>query len=228
MANENPIVGPSVKNTFRLPSDQINNVALAKEVLRTWTQNHSSTTFNFTDKNAFETLVNRFEQSVNKKQQQLALRKTLTNELTSTTKSVSSHLKYLKTYLMEEFGEKDAKSYFAQFGIKQVHSRYILPADRDVMLQSLNALVATLTANPGLATRHFGLAFWTDLRDKLTAQWQSAKQMDTELALLTSSIKQDQPEVKQLISRMKAQLKIDNPTTHTQLWRAWGLQTEKF
>lgn len=221
-------ITPVTKQNFTLPHGQINAAALASRIADAWQTKFSTTTFGFAEMNTFSTAVEKFNNDILTKKDQLAKRKIQTGEMEETLDSIYKALKHLKAYIIETFGDKHGKEHFADFGIIIQDNYYSFPKDRDNLLVCLNATVNAMAATPDIANRTYGLAFWTDKRDKLFTQWRDATRMDNDLATITKSLQTQLPELETLVRRMKNQLKLDNPKDYKQTWREWGLQKEKF
>ena len=216
------------KVNFIIPKGQINLAALSLRIGTGWSANQASSTFTFISRADFEAKATQFDTDVRKKREQLAKRKILTAEMNATMTGIKTSLRHLKAYIVEKYGATDAKSHFADFGIVMSKKSYGFPTDRDALLVSLGQTVSSLNNTPDIAGRTFGLTFWSGLKDKLASQWNEAAITDGSLGVLTAAIHNQTEEMSVLVHRMKNQIKLDNPKTYLQIWRSWGIQSEKF
>lgn len=215
------------KTYLTLPSGQVNLAALNLRIASAWQTNQTTATFGFVTYSDFVTQATQFDTDIRKKREKLAARKILTAEMTDTMNSVFGNLRHLKAYIVEKYGLETAKSHFADFGIVLRRGHYEFPKDRDELLVSLAQTLNALNANPDIAVRTYGLSYWSDLKNKLSAQWNEAAILDGNLATLTAALQTQTASIKKMVTRMKNQIKLDNADNHKQIWRAWGLQQEK-
>lgn len=230
---ENPISGTPAntttgKKSFTLPLGQVNHAALGIQIGKSWETKFSNVSFGFTNVNDFKALAEHFNSELLAKKTLLAQRKILTRTMADNVKKINSGLKYLKGYISEKFGSETAKTHFADFGIVLNRGYLSFPTDHDQLIASLNMTVNALAANPDIASRTYGLSYWKELRDNLQSQWDEAIATDNNLATYTRTLQQDFTQLKAQISRLKTELRLDNPKDYQQVWREWGLHKEKF
>lgn len=216
------------KQVVSLPSSQVNLAALSKIVLLEWQTKFPTFSVTFVSIGDFAQLSNRFSDNVESKRTLLAKRKVLSQALQTLSIEMDKNVKFLKSYLNEEFGANAVKSYYNSFGIITESKRDKLPADKDKRVLSLKSIVAEMTNNTALGSRKFGLAYWTEQLNTLELQWQLAKTIDSDLGTLTDALHTDMPVIKTYLSKIKQQVKLNSGTTYKQVWREWGFQSEKY
>jgi hypothetical protein len=229
MASPTPPAPTATKKSITsLPTDQVNIAATSRLVSEIWTTKYPNFNIVATNLANFTTLATRFGQNVTAKSQLLGKRKVLSQSLVTLNKEMDAKVKYLKSYLKEEFGEEAARSYYASFGLVSEGKSEKLPSDRDRRVMSLKAIVSEIGGNVALSNKKYGLTYWTTQLNELETQWQAAKNMDSDLSAYTDILRTDQAELKVLLLKIKQQLKLNSGNTYKQVWREWGFQTEKY
>lgn len=216
------------RSVISLPASQINLASVGRYVAEQWANKFSTFTTTFLTLTELQSICTRFHQAVSTKSALLGKRKILTKELNVLCSTMDKNSTFLKAYLKEEFGTESAKSYYTSFGLGTENKKSMLPSDRDKRILALQNIVNAMTTHTALGSRKYGLLYWTEQLNTLQAQWQIAKQTDSELSALTESIRTDYPILRAYLTKIKQQIKLNSGSTYKQSWRDWGFQTEKY
>ena len=148
--------------------------------------------------------------------------------LKSANADITKYSKFIKTYLQEEYDD-NAKTYYAGYGIITFGKSHTIPTDNDHRMRSLDTLVAELakTNNP-LQDKKYGLAFWTDLRDRHRLNWTNKKTYDGDRSINSNSLTTAKKEAVSYQTRLRASIKIMYPDNYKSILRDFGFQSEKY
>ena len=149
--------------------------------------------------------------------------------LKTTNAKIAAAQKYLKGYIAEQYDTANAKTYYTAYGIEKKGNAYGIPVDNDQRMRALDAMIATLsqTGNP-FKTKKYGLTFWTALRDAHRTAWTQCKNIDGTRSVLSAAIKANKVLALSYQSRLRQQIKVNEPISYKNIWRDLGFQAEKY
>ncbi|MGV9003365.1 hypothetical protein [Flavobacterium sp.] len=165
---------------------------------------------------------------------ELASRKTIggdrpqiTNALNTLDDQMDEALAYVKGYILEKYKKAASTSYYAAFGIVHKTNKYILPADRNYRLSSLDLMLTGLVSH-GFDAKEYGTAFWEPIRDQYEILLNQATSTDGTVSTKVSSKNTLKDSLRKKMNALINVLMGNYPDTYKAELRTWGFQKEKY
>jgi hypothetical protein len=214
------------------PSDYVNLAELGRSVAQGWQNNYPDYTTKFTTYSELSTLANLLRSKAELNTQQDTFKKGNTAELKLVNKDIEEAIKMLRRYLKAESPDNSQlNTQYAMYGL-EANSKgiYSLIQDNDRRYQRMFVLIAKLSEpNNIIAGKSFGLAHWQQLQARHSKAWEDSKNMKKQKATLSRETKGYLLQLKELLSKFQAQLKIDFPKAdRAKVMREFGFLNEVY
>lgn len=214
------------------PSDYVNLAELGIIVAQSWQNNYSDYTIKFVTPSELLNLSVLFKTKAVENTQQDVYKKQNTTALRTVNKEIDTAIKMLRRYLKAEYvTEKNLSTHYAQYGLElDKGNSFSIVSDNDRRRQRMSILIAKLSEpNNPIAAKQFGLSHWIQLQAQHNTAWDDSKNMKTRKTTLSRETQKYAAEVKELLRKLQAQIKIDFPKTdHPKVLREFGFLNEVY
>ena len=211
------------------PTDLINIATLGITTGNSWGVNYPTLVVSFTTQSEYTSFHTDFRNRLLERQDVESKRILSISNLRKANKELAAGVKFLKAYLLEEYGKNDALSHYSEYGLVLESKTYRFPIDNDDRMKKLDTLVNTLSApNNPFRDKKYGLAYWENLRNEHRNSWTLCKTLDGNRSVLAKAIQLDKKKALDLQSRLRQQVKINDKENYKSIWRNLGFQSEKY
>ena len=212
-----------------IPTDLINIATLGITTGNSWAVNYPNLVVNFTTPNEYTTFHTDFRNRLLERQENESKRILSISHLRKVNKELMASIKFLKAYLVEEYGKIDALTHYSEYGLVFESKTYRFPMDNDDRMKKLDTLIHTLSMpNNPFQGKKYGLTYWKNLRDEHKTNWTLCKTLDGNRSVLAKAIQLDKKKALNWQSRLRQQVKINDKENYKSIWRNLGFQAEKY
>ena len=138
---------------------------------------------------------------------------------------VGASLKFVKNYLLEEFGKAGAKAHYEEFGIQAAGGT--LPTARPARAASLAKLLAALKTYK-LDKNKYGTAYWQPLAAEYAQLTQESSAIRQTAAGEVGTKNQQEKPLRQVLRALRLSLRANFPDTFAAEQRRFGFLAESF
>ena len=211
------------------PTDLINIATLGITTGNSWGINYPNLVVNFTTPSEYTAFHTEFRNRLLERQENESKRILAISNLRKANKELATSIKFLKSYLLEEYGKEDAVTHYSEYGLVLENRIYRFPKDNDDRMKKLDTLINTLSApNNPFQHKKYGLTYWENLRNEHKLNWNLCKTLDGNRSVLAKAIQLDKKKALNWQSRLRQQVKINDKENHKSIWRNLGFQSEKY
>lgn len=218
-------VETKTKSRRSLPVAELDILTLAKTVFTQWKK--SGLTLTWITPEKFQTYIGTFDGAYTERVNKGAARSSITKKLKELNVQINESLNYVKGYINEKYGKKNAQSYYSQFGIDHYGNSYAFSQDNDRRKQSLDMLIEALSAHD-FADKMYGVNYWMPIRDLFASLLEQARDNDTLVSNKVKIKNESKTEVIKTLNALVNLLKANFPDTYKYEMREWGFQKEKY
>lgn len=209
-----------------VPATDINFGNVITTVSTKWLAN-DWLTLKWHDATQFQNNTTSFNNILQSRLQKGATRPQITQSLRTLDKSIDTALSYVKGYIIDKYKKENATSYYAAFGIEHKGTKYMLPKDQNKRIAALHLMIEALTVHD-FATKEYGTAFWSPIKDQYIALVNEATTMDGTVAVQVGDKNTLKSDLQKALNAIINALKANYPDTFKQEMRDWGFQKEKY
>lgn len=216
----------STKKTATISKKDSEFGDLAKKVSDAW-NNNSWLALLWTTSPEFEANTALYNQSLYEKQSAKGKHSKENLELNKLDKTVDSGASYVKKYIAEKYGKKNAKNFYAEFGFEQKKSAYVIPRNQESRLMALKLMVSGLGSQE-FSEKEYGLTYWQDLKNQYEAALNAISEVKAINTNKTSDKNQAKKELKTTMNSLINAIKANFPEKYSNVLDEWGFQKEKY
>ncbi|WNM19947.1 hypothetical protein [Flavobacterium capsici] len=151
----------------------------------------------------------------------------ITDALRQLDDTIDQHISYVKGYITDKYTKEIAPSYFPSFGIVHKKDKYVMPADQNTRLASLNLLLEGLHDNDFNDNR-YGRDFWQPIYEQYGLLLGQATATDGDVSAKVSSKNELKKSITKIFRALINVIKGNYPDTYKAELRTWGFQKEKY
>jgi hypothetical protein len=214
------------KTTRNIPTKENDLLTLGKNVIAKW-KTEAVITLVWAKPVDLDKFLKDFETAFDAKRDQGGNRTPISKQLAMLDKQVDDGIDYVKGYLEDKYSKKNAKAYYAKFGIEKVGNSYKLPKDRDQRKKALAQLVAAI-ASEGFGSKNYGTAYWTPIATQYNTLTKQASDTDSSITSNVGNKKLNKTQIVKVINSLIHVIKGNYPDTYSMVLRTWGIQKEKY
>jgi len=133
----------------------------------------------------------------------------------------ATHLSYIKNYISNEYGKRNAPSYYSQFGVEKVKGSYKFPKTRELRLIAYDRTVDALITHK-LDQNKYGVAFWKPIADEYRELLQTSGTTTTTTYKHLSNKNILKAKVRKTLRAIMDLIKANYPDTYENEYRIWG------
>jgi hypothetical protein len=200
--------------------------SVVKEVSVAWAAN-PWLTLQWVTAADFTIAATAYNETLEKRSSSGATRPQITAGLKKADKDINNNIKYLKNYLADKYGKKEAVSYYANFGIVHYKGNYEIPTDHNNRKEALKLLLSAIVKE-GFDTQKYGLAFWTEISTRYNDFLALSTATDGTVSSGVSNKNQLKKDLKKALNSLVLVIKGNFPDTYQAELRSWGFQKEKY
>lgn len=151
-----------------IPTGNADIAALGLRVANAWA-NHPSLTLSWITQADAVTLTTNYSNAILQASQTRGTGRNNLRAMWDLEKTINDNLFRLKQLIQIEYGKKQLRSHYADFGIIKEGSNYKLPTDRDKRLEALRLMTSSLATAPFQA-HPYGEAYWQNILTQYIAE----------------------------------------------------------
>ncbi len=214
------------RHVSNLPNKDANLLAVGETVSDKWAAN-SFMALIWKTQPDFADDVAAFAKQLQGRNSEGGKRSQQTKDLENLDMAIEDALPFVKAYIADKFGPKDAKAHYGEFGIVHRDSGYELPADRQKRKDALRMMVDAMTAN-SFDTKQYGTAWWTDIKTKYDAAVAAATTGTGSISGNVSELLLLRTTLRRVLHSVLLILEANYPDTFEQVRRDWGFMKETY
>ncbi|MCA0347651.1 MAG: hypothetical protein LCH35_00130 [Bacteroidetes bacterium] len=209
-----------------VPKSDIDFGEVAKNVVTKWGDNNWLTLL-WLNRDAMLEDVSAYNNILAARQQVGSSRPEITKKINIMDDLIDDHISYIKGYIVDKYKKENAPSYFPQFGIVHKKNKYIIPTDQNNRLSALDLMITAITAHD-FQDKEYGLAFWTEIRNKYALLLTDANATDGQVSVKVGDKNVLKDRIKKALNAIIFVIRANYPDTYKSVLRDWGFQKEKY
>lgn len=209
-----------------VPNSDIDFAKVATDVATAWTLKPEITIL-WSTPVILSTLASDYNTELAARLQLGGSRPQITEQLKQLDETIDQHISYVKSYITDKYTKEIAPSYFPSFGIVHKKDKYIMPADQNTRLASLNLLLTGLDDN-SFNDNRYGKDFWLPIYEQYGILLGEATTTDGNVSAKVSSKNTIKKEITKIFRALINVIKGNYPDTYKSELRVWGFQKEKY